>query len=133
MGAVTTMATGTLPPDPERSMCTTRPPQVRLTPELYILTQLHSLNPLAPTVAARHRQSPWPLISVREALERIFAQAGKTKVETHVVEPELVGAVLAEDIFSPRNVPSAPSTNIDGYAVRGMFECFGTEGTESGR
>jgi hypothetical protein len=33
------------------------------------------------------------------------------------VGPDLVGHVLADDVVSPRNVPSGPSTNIDGYAA----------------
>ncbi|POY73341.1 hypothetical protein BMF94_3676 [Rhodotorula taiwanensis] len=52
------------------------------------------------------------------ALERIFAQTSLVKVETRSVGAELVGHVLADDVVSPRNVPSGPSTNIDGYAIR---------------
>lgn len=59
------------------------------------------------------------MISVREAMDRIFEQASPLKVQTMNVGPDLVGHVLAEDVVSPRNVPSGPSTNIDGYAVRG--------------
>ena len=70
-------------------------------------------------VAARQRHSPWPMISVREAMDRIFEQAAPLKVQTMNVGPDLVGHVLADDVVSPRNVPSGPSTNIDGYAVRG--------------
>jgi hypothetical protein len=70
-------------------------------------------------VAARQRHSPWPMISVREAMDRIFEQAAPLKVQTMNVGSELVGHVLADDVVSPRNVPSGPSTNIDGYAVRG--------------
>ncbi|KWU41131.1 molybdenum cofactor biosynthesis protein, partial [Rhodotorula sp. JG-1b] len=69
-------------------------------------------------VAARQRHSPWPMISVREAMDRIFEQSAPLKVQTMNVGPDLVGHVLAEDVVSPRNVPSGPSTNIDGYAVR---------------
>ncbi|GAA5883554.1 hypothetical protein JCM3774_001738 [Rhodotorula dairenensis] len=69
-------------------------------------------------VAARQRHSPWPMISVREAMDRIFAQTSVLKPQTVEVGPELIGHVLAEDVVSPGNVPSAPSTNIDGYAVR---------------
>ncbi len=59
------------------------------------------------------------MISVREAMDHIFEQAAPLKVQTLNVGPDLVSHVLAEDVVSPRNVPSGPSTNIDGYAVRG--------------
>ncbi|GAA5858727.1 hypothetical protein JCM1840_006533 [Sporobolomyces johnsonii] len=69
-------------------------------------------------VASRQRQSPWPLISARDALALIFEHTPISPIQTLSVEPSLVGHVLADDIYSARNIPSGPSTNIDGYAVR---------------
>ncbi|BGP41519.1 hypothetical protein JCM10449v2_005508 [Rhodotorula kratochvilovae] len=68
-------------------------------------------------VAERQRKSPWPLISVREALALIFAQTPVAPVQTLSVTPSLIGHVLAEDVLAPGNIPAGPSTNIDGYAV----------------
>ncbi|BGP25904.1 hypothetical protein JCM10295v2_004845 [Rhodotorula toruloides] len=67
-------------------------------------------------VASRQRKSPWPLVSVRDALSLIFQHTPLSPVQTLTVEPSLVGHVLADDVFSSINVPSSPSTNIDGYA-----------------
>ncbi|BGP17773.1 hypothetical protein JCM10213v2_005815 [Rhodosporidiobolus nylandii] len=69
-------------------------------------------------VASRQRQSPWPLVSVRDALKLIFENTPLSPVQTRAVEPQLLGHVLADDVYSEVNIPSGPSTNIDGYAVR---------------
>ncbi|GAA5971006.1 hypothetical protein JCM21900_000930 [Sporobolomyces salmonicolor] len=69
-------------------------------------------------IASRQRHSPWPLISVRDALALIFEHTPSSPIQTLPVEPSLVGHVIADDVYSARNLPSAPSTNIDGYAVR---------------
>ncbi|CEQ41562.1 SPOSA6832_03290, partial [Sporobolomyces salmonicolor] len=69
-------------------------------------------------IASRQRHSPWPLISVRDALALIFEHTPSSPVQTLPVEPSLVGHVIADDVYSARDLPSAPSTNIDGYAVR---------------
>ena len=37
------------------------------------------------------------------------------------VSSDLKGSVLAEDIYAPQDVPPAPTTNMDGYAVRCMI------------
>lgn len=73
---------------------------------------------LCPAVAARQRQSPWPLLSVRDALALIFEHTPLAPIQTLAVDPSLVGHVLADDVYSEQNIPSGPSTNIDGYAVR---------------
>ncbi|GAA5998509.1 asparagine--tRNA ligase DED81 [Rhodotorula paludigena] len=70
------------------------------------------------TIAARQRQSPWPLLSVLDALALIFEHTPLAPIQTLAVDPSLVGHVLADDIYSEQNIPSGPSTNIDGYAVR---------------
>ncbi|GAA5981352.1 hypothetical protein JCM5350_004375 [Sporobolomyces pararoseus] len=69
-------------------------------------------------IAARQRQSPWPLVSVKDALSLIFENTPLTQIETIPVDQDLVGHVLSDDVHSPKNIPSSPSTNIDGYAVR---------------
>ncbi|GAA5983890.1 hypothetical protein JCM11641_006411 [Rhodosporidiobolus odoratus] len=65
-------------------------------------------------IAARQRQSPWPLVSVRDALKLIFDNTPLAPVQNLAVGPSLLGHVLAEDVHSDLNIPSGPSTNIDG-------------------
>ncbi|GAA6032133.1 hypothetical protein JCM8097_007089 [Rhodosporidiobolus ruineniae] len=77
---------------------------------------LLSLDP-STSIAARQRQSPWPLVSVREAMSAIFAHAPVMPVVTASVDEQLVGSVLASDVEAAVNIPQGPSTNIDGYAV----------------
>ncbi|GAA5915002.1 hypothetical protein JCM8208_005026 [Rhodotorula glutinis] len=68
-------------------------------------------------IAARQRQSPWPLISVRDALDLIFKHTYVSPVQQVLVDRSILGHVLADDVRAPGNLPSGPSTNIDGYAV----------------
>jgi gephyrin len=69
-------------------------------------------------IASRQRQSPWPLVSVQDALQLIFDNTPTTQIESISVDQDLVGHVLSDDVHSPKNIPNSPSTNIDGYAVR---------------
>ena len=41
-----------------------------------------------------------------------------------LVTAGLRGHVLAEDIDSPLNIPTSPTTNVDGYALRGKKSPF---------
>lgn len=75
-------------------------------------------------IASRQRQSPWPLVLVKDALSLIFENTPLTQIETIPVDQNLVGHVLSDDVKSPKNIPSSPSTNIDGYAVRCKFHSF---------
>ncbi|KAL5508173.1 hypothetical protein ACEPAH_5792 [Sanghuangporus vaninii] len=70
------------------------------------------------SVATRHRTSPFPLISYEAALEAIFCHVQQTEVIKMPVTAALKGTVLAEDVYAPQDVPPAPTTNMDGYAVR---------------
>ncbi|GAA6003780.1 hypothetical protein JCM10207_003595 [Rhodosporidiobolus poonsookiae] len=69
-------------------------------------------------IAARQRQSPWPLVEVRDAMRLIFEQTPVAPVQTVAVDTGLTGHVLARDVMSEVNIPNGPSTNVDGYAVR---------------
>ncbi|GAA5888683.1 hypothetical protein JCM6882_009048 [Rhodosporidiobolus microsporus] len=69
------------------------------------------------SIASRQRHSPYPLISVRDALALIFAHTPLSPIQTRPVDASLLGHVLAADVFSAVNIPQGPSTNIDGYAV----------------
>ena len=64
------------------------------------------------------------MISVEEALKTIlvnFRPLGLEKI--NILEAR--GRVIGEDIFAPRNIPSADNSAMDGYAVR----CTDTKGT----
>ncbi|KAJ7098600.1 MoaB/Mog domain-containing protein [Mycena belliarum] len=73
-----------------------------------------------PSAAAstRHRVSPYPLLSLERALELVQNHVSPLGTETKQVTPDLSGHVLAEDVYAPQDVPSTPTTSVDGYALR---------------
>ncbi|KAM0750696.1 hypothetical protein T439DRAFT_325750 [Meredithblackwellia eburnea MCA 4105] len=72
-----------------------------------------------PTSAAdRQRKSPYPMVSVREAMSLIFDNTPTSNFEFRPVDESLVGAIIAEDVESSYPIPQAPTTNVDGYAVK---------------
>jgi gephyrin len=79
------------------------------------------LNPLSndPSLgpSRRHRESPYPMISVQEALGLIREQTPAPVVVSSTVNGALVGSVLAEDVKSPEDVPAFRASIVDGYAV----------------
>ncbi|EJD01356.1 uncharacterized protein FOMMEDRAFT_147908 [Fomitiporia mediterranea MF3/22] len=70
------------------------------------------------SVAARHRISPFPLISYEAALGAIFHHIPVTDVVKQTVTSALKGSVLAEDVYASHDIPATQTTNMDGYAVR---------------
>ncbi|KAL8296996.1 hypothetical protein RB597_006209 [Gaeumannomyces tritici] len=70
---------------------------------------------LGPT--RRHRESPYPMLSVDDALALIHQHTPPPTVETAKVDRDLVGAVLAEDVRAPEDVPAFRASIVDGYAV----------------
>lgn len=70
-------------------------------------------------VSARQRKSPFPIISLDEAFDLIFRHTPVLDAATSRVDGSLLGRVIAEDVRSSRDLPSGPSTNVDGYAVKG--------------
>ncbi|KAL9088963.1 MAG: hypothetical protein Q9165_006020 [Trypethelium subeluteriae] len=67
---------------------------------------------------ARHRSSPYPMLSVEEALKLIRDFTPPPKVEKLPVNENLVGLVLAEDVKAPESVPAFRASIVDGYAVK---------------
>lgn len=59
-----------------------------------------------------------PMLSVREALDFLLGAARAVTDTETVPTLEANGRVLAEDVASAINVPSADNTQMDGYAVR---------------
>ncbi|KAN0062362.1 hypothetical protein ACQY0O_005244 [Thecaphora frezii] len=72
----------------------------------------------------RHRQSPYPIIHLDEALRLIAEHTPSPSdlpdggTEMRAVDSSLVGHVLAEDVVASRDLPLGPTTNVDGYAVK---------------
>ncbi|KUI68565.1 Gephyrin [Cytospora mali] len=70
---------------------------------------------LGPT--RRHRESPYPMLSVEDALALIQENTPAPAVISCNVDTNLVGAVLAEDVKATENVPAFRASIVDGYAV----------------
>ncbi|RYO77049.1 hypothetical protein DL762_009511 [Monosporascus cannonballus] len=66
----------------------------------------------------RNRESPYPMVSVEEALARIREHVpAPLEVVVSRVDESLPGAVLAEDVVAGENVPAFRASIVDGYAV----------------
>ncbi|KAJ7066164.1 MoaB/Mog domain-containing protein [Mycena amicta] len=70
--------------------------------------------------SARHRISPYPLISLQAALKAIQEKTDPLGTQRKLVTQALRGHVLAEEFYVPQNVPSTSTTSVDGYALRCM-------------
>ncbi|KAI1853392.1 hypothetical protein JX266_002098 [Neoarthrinium moseri] len=65
----------------------------------------------------RNRESPYPMLSVDEALAQIKQHTPPSEVVTSKVDRTLPGSVLAEDVKARANVPAFRASIVDGYAV----------------
>ncbi|XXG98230.1 hypothetical protein Hte_004553 [Hypoxylon texense] len=65
----------------------------------------------------RNRESPFPMLSVDDALAKIKEQTPSPKITTSAVNRSLPGHVLAEDVRARENVPAFRASIVDGYAV----------------
>ena len=66
----------------------------------------------------RARQSPYPMVSLDEALHSIDAHSTTiSELVERKVQADLVGHVLAEDVIAEGDIPPRPTSNVDGYAV----------------
>jgi gephyrin len=74
----------------------------------------------------RYRKSPYPMLSVDQALKLIVDNTPAPKVVQMPFNTGVVGHVLAEDIKALESVPAFRASIVDGYAVRfpaqGVFE-----------
>ncbi|KAH9948788.1 molybdenum cofactor biosynthesis protein [Amylocystis lapponica] len=69
-------------------------------------------------VSARHRESPYPLVSVDDALSSILTELQSLSIREELVTARLRGYVLAEDVHAPQDIPRSQTTSVDGYALR---------------
>ena len=65
----------------------------------------------------RYRESPYPMLSVRDAVERIIRESALPRPIKLPVNGSLVGHVLAEDVKASEDVPAYRASIVDGYAV----------------
>ncbi|CAH1765890.1 5468_t:CDS:2, partial [Entrophospora sp. SA101] len=79
-------------------------------------------------VTKRQRKSPYPMISVEEALKIIEndVQELSKVVITVPVNENLIGYVFAEDVLANENVPGYRASTVDGYAVIRIYPVVGT-------
>ncbi|KAG5866571.1 hypothetical protein JTB14_004132 [Gonioctena quinquepunctata] len=69
-------------------------------------------------VATRSRQSPYAMLKVSEAIDKIFRECSPT-LETEMIPFEKsVNRILAEDVYAEDPVPPFRASVKDGYAVR---------------
>ncbi|RDH27919.1 molybdenum cofactor biosynthesis protein Gephyrin [Aspergillus welwitschiae] len=65
----------------------------------------------------RYRESPYPMLSVDEALKLISQHTPEPSVIEAPVTTALVGSVIAEDVYAKEAVPAYRASIVDGYAV----------------
>ncbi|KAI1399507.1 hypothetical protein F4819DRAFT_464815 [Hypoxylon fuscum] len=65
----------------------------------------------------RNRESPYPMLSVDNALARIKEHTPSPEISTSKVDRSLPGHVLAEDVHARESVPAFRASIVDGYAV----------------
>ncbi|KAJ5952599.1 uncharacterized protein N7479_011012 [Penicillium vulpinum] len=65
----------------------------------------------------RYRTSPYPMLSVDEALRRINEHTPEPEVVEVPVTTALIGSVIAEDVYAAEAVPAYRASIVDGYAV----------------
>ncbi|KAL1877845.1 hypothetical protein VTK73DRAFT_8372 [Phialemonium thermophilum] len=65
----------------------------------------------------RHRSSPYPMLSVDDALTLLLEHTPEPKPVAAQVNEKLLGLVLAEHITAKEDVPAFRASIVDGYAV----------------
>lgn len=80
-----------------------------------------SANPISndPSLgpSRRSRESPYPMLSVEEALQKIQEHTPAPEITISKVDTSLTGRVLAENVSAREHVPGFRASIVDGYAV----------------
>lgn len=66
---------------------------------------------------SRHRESPYPMLSVEDATRIVLDKTPSPVVVRLPVNGALVGRVLAEDVLAREAVPAYRASIVDGYAI----------------
>ena len=77
----------------------------------------------------RNRSSPYPMLSVEEALKLVKEHTPAPQVVKAKVDGSLVGSVLAEDVTATEAVPAYRASIVDGYAVIAPEDGSSSKGT----
>ena len=67
--------------------------------------------------SSRYRESPYPMLSVEEAVKTILEHSPHPRSVKMPVNGSLIGHVLAEDVQAGEAVPAYRASIVDGYAV----------------
>lgn len=65
----------------------------------------------------RYRESPYPMLSVDDALHQIAENTPSPRTIRVAVDENIVGSVLAEDLAAKESVPAFRASIVDGYAI----------------
>ena len=65
----------------------------------------------------RYRESPFPMLSVEEALKLVIQHTPTPQIIVHDVNPSIVGFVIAKDVTASEGVPAFRASIVDGYAI----------------
>uniref|UniRef100_A0A8R1TWH6 MoaB/Mog domain-containing protein n=1 Tax=Onchocerca volvulus TaxID=6282 RepID=A0A8R1TWH6_ONCVO len=78
----------------------------------------HSMSTSLSAIVYRSRQSVWPAVSVKEAMDMIEEHAFPVnRTRTVLTSDVKTGDVLAENVIAPRALPEVRTSVKDGYAV----------------
>ena len=86
-------------------------------PKAHTSSDRHQSNDPAAGPNRRHRSSPYPMLSVEEALRQISEHTPEPTVIEVPVDTSTVGSVVAEDVYSTEAVPAYRASIVDGYAI----------------
>ncbi|KAK5704692.1 hypothetical protein LTR17_021648 [Elasticomyces elasticus] len=91
----------------------------------------------------RHRESPYPMLAVEDALKLITEHTPEPKAVKAAVNEGVVGTVLAENVTARESVPAFRASIVDGYAIvasnhpmvpstKGLFPVTGVSHAQAG-
>ncbi|PGH18454.1 hypothetical protein AJ79_00524 [Helicocarpus griseus UAMH5409] len=81
----------------------------------------------------RYRESPYPMLSVEDALKVIAEQTPDPIIIEAPVDISLVGSVIAEDVYAAEAVPAYRASIVDGYAVIASLPTADKPGSTKGK
>lgn len=87
------------------------------TPKAHTSSDRHQSNDPNAGPNRRYRSSPYPMLSVEEALREISEQTPEPTVIEAPVNTSIVGSVVAEDVYAAEAVPAYRASIVDGYAI----------------
>lgn len=98
--------------DRQKAHCGHMLPRARTAPE----KRLRSNDPHDGPIN-RYRESPYPMVSIENAIQLILKHTPSPKIVSMGVDAPLIGHVLAEDIPAKEAVPAYRASTVDGYAI----------------